>query len=90
MLRELTFKPSYNKELDDIASDFYIPSMMHSQQYDRITGYFSSTIYIIAWRAIKTFVEKRGKIRIICSPFLTHEDEAAIKHGYQARVDEIV
>lgn len=90
MLRELTFKPSYNKELDDIASDFYIPSMMHSQQYDRITGYFSSTIYIIAWRAIKSFVEKRGKIRIICSPFLTHEDETAIKHGYQARVDEIV
>lgn len=90
MLRDLTYKPSYSKELDDIANDFYIPSMLHAKTYDRISGFFGSTIYIIAWKAIKGFIENHGHIRIICSPLLTDDDQLAMERGYDARHDEIV
>ena len=48
-LSELAIKPSYTKTDDDIAEEFYLPCMRNSNAYDRISGYFGSTIYIIAW-----------------------------------------
>jgi hypothetical protein len=51
-LRDYNFKPDYNKTNDDIAEDFYLPAMRNSVRYDRISGYFGSTIYIIAWTAL--------------------------------------
>ena len=90
MLSKIVYKPSYSKEIDDIANDFYIPSMMNSIAYDRVSGYFGSTIYIIAWKAIQTFIESKGRIRIICSPLLTDEDQIAMERGYEARFDQIV
>lgn len=90
MLRDLAYKPSYSKELDDIACDFYIPSMIHATKYDRISGYFGSTIYIIAWKAIRNFIENHGHMRIICSPLLTDDDQLAMERGYDARQDEII
>lgn len=89
-LREYKFKPAYNKSDDDIAEEFYLPAMCSSVKYDRISGYFGSTIYIIAWSALKQFVENGGKMRIICSPVLSDKDKAAMSEGYSARNDEIV
>ncbi len=90
MLRDLEFKPSYSKSEDDIASLFYIPAMKCAARYDRISGYFGSTIYIIAWDAMKQFIENRGKMRLICSPLLTDEDQEAIDKGYHARNDSVI
>lgn len=84
------FQPDYNKAFDNIAEDFYLPCMRTATSYDRISGYFGSTIYIIAWGALKEFVNNGGKMRIICSPYLSNEDQEAIKEGYSSKVNEIL
>lgn len=89
-LNDFEFRSSYNKIDHDIAEDFYLPCMRNSVRYDRITGYFGSAIYVIAWDALKEFVSNDGKIRIICSPFISEEDARALSEGNQAKVDEII
>ena len=89
MLRDINLRLSYSKERgDDIARDFYIPCVSSSIRYDRATGYFGSTIYIIAWSCLKSFVLNEGKMRIICSPYLTEPDRKAINEGYNKDAKE--
>ena len=89
-LNDFEFKSSYNKIDNDIAEEFYLPCMRNANQYDRITGYFSSAIYIIAWEALKEFVTNGGHIRIICSPFISNEDAQALREGNHAKIDAII
>lgn len=87
-LSSLDLKYNYHKGEDDIASQFYMPCMQRAVKYDRAVGFFNSTIYIIAWHAVKSFVERGGKMRIICSPILTADDQQALYQGYDARLSE--
>lgn len=89
-LNELHFATSYNKAEQDIAKDFYLPCMRAAKRYDRISGYFGSTVYIIAWEALKEFINNDGRMRIICSPYVSESDEAALSEGYSARNDKIL
>jgi superfamily II DNA or RNA helicase len=89
-LNDQSYATSYNKAENDIANDFYLPCMRKSVRYDRISGYFGSTIYIIAWEALKEFMENGGKMRIVCSPYISEADEAALSKGYSARNDELL
>ena len=89
-LRDYSFKPDYNKTDDDIADDFYLPAMKNSIQYDRISGYFGSTIYIIAWTALQEFIEHGGKMRIVCSPVISDPDKTAMAEGYSAKNDVFI
>ena len=89
-LKEHNFRPDYNKSDYDIAEEFYLPAMRSSCQYDRISGYFGSTIYILAWSALQEFVENRGRIRIICSPVISDSDKEAMTEGYSAVNDDII
>ena len=84
------FCASYNKAENNIAEEFYLPCMRASNRYDRISGYFGSTIYIIAWTALKEFIENGGKMRLICSPYISDSDEKALAEGYSARNDIIL
>lgn len=87
-LDSIKFKQTYNKIDDNIANEFYLPSMANSICYDRMSGYFGSTIFIIAWSALKKFVLNKGHMRIICSPVLSDEDINAINSGEKARTDK--
>lgn len=87
-LAALDLKYNYHKGEDDIAVQFYLPCMERSISYDRAVGFFNSTIYIIAWHALKAFVECGGKMRIICSPILTAIDQEALRQGYSERLAE--
>lgn len=89
-LADLNLKPSYHKGKDDIAKDFYLPCMSRALTYDRAVGYFNSSIYIIAWPSLKNFVNRGGKMRLICSPVMTAEDRQAIDEGYHAQSDEAI
>lgn len=84
------FRPDYNKNDHDIAKEFYLPAMRSSCQYDRISGYFGSTIYILAWSALQEFIDNGGRIRIICSPVISEADKEAMTEGYSALNDAIV
>lgn len=89
-LSEFEFKGSYNKLDDDVSEEFYLPCMRSSVRYDRISGYFGSTVYIVAWDALKEFIGNGGHIRVICSPFLSEEDAKAIDEGLNAKVKSII
>ena len=90
MLSDFEFKSAYSRLEHDIASEFYIPCMENSIRYDRISGYFGSTVYIIAWTALKTFIENGGKIRVLCSPYISEDDATAISVGMDARTNRII
>jgi len=62
--------------------------MRDAIRYDRITGYFSSAIYLIAWTEIVNFATRGGKIRIVCSPSLTAADAKSISQAYRALTDD--
>ena len=84
-LSDIQLKTDYNKVTDDIAEAFYLPCMRAACRYDRISGYFASTIFVIAWEALKQFVDNGGHMRLICSPFLSDEDRIALEHGYSKK-----
>lgn len=89
-LLDYDFKPDYNKSEDDIAQEFYLPAMKNASVYDRVSGYFGSTIYIIAWGALQNFVSNGGKMKIICSPCVSDTDKAAMSEGYSAKNNEMI
>ncbi len=87
-LHELRLQTSYTKGRDDIAADFYLPAMRRAVEYDRAVGYFRSAAFLIAWPALRDFVARGGRMRILCSQVLSAEDIRALDEGYAARVDE--
>ncbi|MDD9998691.1 MAG: DEAD/DEAH box helicase family protein [Rhodospirillaceae bacterium] len=89
-LDTLVLKTSYHKGRDDIANDFYLPAMRLATKYDRAVGYFRSTVFVIAWPALREFVANGGQIRILCSQVLSSEDIEALDTGYAARVDDVI
>jgi superfamily II DNA or RNA helicase len=89
MLTDHTFAPSYASETDDLAKVLYVPAMREAATYDRISGFFSSTVLSIAWPALRQFVQGNGgRIRILCSPRLSERDADGIVSGYRARSEE--
>ena len=88
--KEFDFKTFYSKTDSDLAEDFFIPCMENASSYDRITGFFGSSIYIIIWGALKTFVNNGGHIRILCSPRISKEDREAINEGLQSKDSPIL
>lgn len=86
-LRDLALKKAYHKPEDDIASAFYLPAVAAATHYDRAVGFFSSSIYLLAWPSLKQFVAAGGRMRLICSPVLSDQDHAAMRDGYSDRAD---
>ena len=86
-LSDLTLQTSYHKGRDDIAKAFYLPCMERAVEYDRAVGYFRSTAFIVAWPALRDFVQRGGKLRVLCSQVLAGEDIDALEKGYSARID---
>lgn len=86
-LADLNLRVAYHKGRDDIALDFYLPCMERAQRYDRAVGYFRSTAFLIAWPALKAFIERNGSIRVLCSQVLADEDVDALEKGYASKTD---
>ena len=89
-LSQLNLRPEYSKGTDDIAADFYLPCLAASSRYDRITGYFSSSVYVVAWPALRAFVRLNGRIRVICSPVLSSSDIEGLEQASDAQRDETI
>lgn len=89
-LSQLSLRTSYHKGRDDIARDFYLPCMQRASQFDRAVGYFRSTAFIIAWPALKGFIQRGGKIQVLCSQVLADADVEALEAGYAGRADTVI
>ena len=83
-LRDLALKLSYHKGEDDIAEGFYLPCMRRSRRYDRAVGFFSSSVFVLAWPSLREFAAAGGQMRIVCSPILTSGDIDALSVGYNS------
>lgn len=77
-LRDVTFMENYSTSGASMLHEFYTPALSHSTQYDRAAGYFSSAILALAPAVFGEFVERGGKIRLLCSPNLSEADAEAI------------
>jgi superfamily II DNA or RNA helicase len=90
LLPDLNIRRAYHKGRgkDDIAGDFYLPAIAAANRYDRAVGYFSSSIFLLAWPSLRQFVSNGGRMRLICSPVLSEQDDLAVRRGYSDQADE--
>ena len=86
-LQDHEFRRAYHKPEDDIAGDFYLPAVRAAVRYDRAVGFFSSTVFLLAWPSLKAFAAAGGKMRLICSPILSDDDHEALRDGYSAKAE---
>jgi len=80
-LSSVVVKSIYSTSQDDLMKDFYVPCLSSSTNYDRIAGYFSSAIFSLAPMALSNFISNNGRIRLLCSPNLSHSDKSALNHA---------
>jgi superfamily II DNA or RNA helicase len=88
-LDEVPIKEEYRTGEQDLVESFYKPCLRESTVYDRAVGYFRSTVFLLIGHSLIDFVNRGGKMRLVCSPVLTHEDYDAIAGGYRLRADRL-
>ncbi len=81
----LSIKQEYRSPQDNIVQDFYIPVLENAVSYRRSVGFFSSSALIEISKGICELAKKGGKIELVASPYLSAEDEIAIRKGYESR-----
>lgn len=84
-LAALDLDTEYRSLKDDPVGNFYVRCLREASTYDRAVGYFRSTVFLVIGSAVIEFARRGGKIRIICSPALDHEDVEQIAIGYAQR-----
>jgi superfamily II DNA or RNA helicase len=77
--KDLHIKQCYESGVDDIVEGYYVPVLGTAVQYDRIAGFFSSSSMAVAARGLADFIQNGGKMRLITSPRLNHEDIVLIQ-----------
>lgn len=81
VLRDHSFKKVWDSDEDDIVSDFFLPALSSATLYQRVAGYFSSTVLAIAARGIKNLLDSGGKMQLVCGCQLSQQDKEAMEKG---------
>jgi superfamily II DNA or RNA helicase len=84
-LKEITLKNEYRSLLDNVVRDFYVPLLKEAVSYKRAVGFFSSSALAEISKGIGGLVKNGGTIQLVASPYLSEEDVAAIRTGYDKR-----
>lgn len=84
-LQSVSIKSEYRSLIDNVAKDFYIPLLKNAIVYKRAVGFFSSSALAEISKGISALVSNGGKIQLVASPYLSEEDLAAMKKGYEIR-----
>jgi superfamily II DNA or RNA helicase len=71
----------FTSRLNNLGKDFFTKALVNATAYDRIAGYFSSSIVEIAGEEIE---KMQGKVRIVCNSQLQSEDVKYIKNQSHA------
>lgn len=79
MLSRLKLKPIYRTHKDSIDKDFYVPCFAESVELYRAVGFFSLHSLTLSIDGLIRFVEKSGKINLICNPDLSQKDVELIE-----------
>ena len=81
----LNIQQEYRSPQNNIVTEFYIPVLEKSVSYKRSVGYFSSTSLVQITKGILGLIKNGGTIDLVASPYLSKEDEEAIRVGYENR-----
>ena len=81
MAREFDPKLTWNSLTDDCINNFYIPALKNCKLYQRLSGYFSSSVFAHVAREILEFIEAGGKIELIASPQLSTSDKEILEQS---------
>lgn len=87
--KDLSLKDFYRTSDDDVINDFLIPCLNCCVNYKRAAGFFSSTALVKLSFGISGLLKNNGKMQLVVSPNLSHEDIEAIKLGYEKKEDVI-
>ncbi len=79
-LRDVEWQISYGPA-DDRLNSFYIPALQRSVQYDRSTGFFSSSSLAVAAAGVAGLITNGGTMRLLVGAQLSREDVDAIARG---------
>jgi len=90
-LKRKDYEVFYSKEsYNDILTNLLLPSFKESIKYDRMCGFFSSSVFELYIEGLKDFIERNGKIRILCSYKLNRDDVIAIHDGRDENLNSIL
>jgi len=81
----LEIKQSYKTPKDDVISEFLVPVLEKSVNYDRSVAFFTSDSLTFLYEGLINLINLKGKIRLIISPQLNVEDIEIINKGYADR-----
>lgn len=84
-LRDVSFEENYSTSGMSMLHEFYAPALSRAVAYDRAVGYFSSAILALAPAVFSDFVQRGGRMRLLCSPNLSEADAEAILSLPEAR-----
>ena len=79
--KDLELKPSYDSDEDNVLLDFYIPVLSRAKKYNRLAGYFSSSILVLASEGIAPFISNQGSMKLIVGAVLSENDVNSITEG---------
>lgn len=80
---------SYRSGRDDLVKDFYVPCLERAVMYRRAVGYFTSSGLAYAARGVASMVDRKGKMRLVASPYLEEGDVEALSRASE-RPEEIL
>lgn len=83
--QSLNIQQEYRSPQNNIVTEFYIPVLEKAVSYKRSVGYFSSTSLVQITKGILGLIKNGGTIDLVASPYLSKEDEEAIRVGYENR-----
>lgn len=82
------FPTVIGSESFDIPEGFYRPLLNRAVTFDRVAGYFSSVAFLLTWPGLRTFVQRGGMMRVICSPHISEQDADGLLLGYASKDDD--
>ena len=83
MLKDVNIKFKYDSDQDDLVDDFYIPVLSASEEYLRMSGFFSSSSLAISAQGIADFIRNDGKMKLLCSSKLPEDDIEIIEEYHE-------
>ncbi len=78
-LPDIPLKLSYRTGRDDTVREFFIPCLESSVSYHRAAGYFTSVGLALAARGVASIASRRGKMKLVVSPYLEPSDVEALQ-----------